>query len=110
MLGKVVSDITLAGAGRFSSDENKLYLGTVSRSAGISHVLRILVKGPFRNEVRLTVGKTDPAGVLKATIGEKKEIADGTVFLYPLTIEVAKDSPAAESVGNGTGRGGRGRD
>ena len=105
--GTVVSDITLVGNSRLDSENNVLRMGPVKRSEGAKADLRVLVKGPHRENVQLTVGEVDPEGILRATLGQPSKIADGAILLFPLTIEVAKDARVINRLGTDQGPSGR---
>lgn len=105
--GTVVSDITLVGNSRLDSENNVLRLGAVPRAEGAKADLRVLVKGPYREDVQLTIGELDPSDVLRATIGEPRRIAQGAILLFPLTIEVVKDARVINRLGTEQGPSGR---
>ena len=77
-----------------------LRLGTVAQSEGARASLRILVKGPYRRDVRLTVKETDPADALAVSLGEATEINNGAVFMYPLTVEIPKGARPVDRLGS----------
>jgi hypothetical protein len=98
--GSVVSDIAIVASRRFNGEHSLLHFGTVKRSQGAQETLRLLVKGPHRREVSLAVKKVDPADVLAVHLGEAQSINDGAVFMYPLTVEVPKDSRPIDRLGS----------
>jgi hypothetical protein len=71
----------------------------VNASEGAKTTLRLLVKGPYRHDVRLTLKEISPVDVLAATFGEKKEISNGAVCMYPLTVEIPKGSRTVNCLG-----------
>jgi len=105
--GTVISDITLVGNSRLDAEHNVLSVGRVRRSEGAQAELRILVKGPDRERIQLTVGERDPEDVLQATIGEPSKIANGAIFLYPLKIEILKTTRVLNRLGTDQGPSGR---
>jgi hypothetical protein len=85
--GTVESDISVFGdSGSFSRKNNLLLLGKVDAKEGAKTVLRVLVKGPLRSDVQLSVESVEPADALRATLGEVKRLEN--VHLYPLEVEV----------------------
>lgn len=97
--GHVVSDISILSNRMFDSHNNILTLGIVKREAGKKATLPILIKGPHRDTVELSVGDITPAANLKATLGEAKSINEGAVRMVPLQIEVIKDGPLVSLTG-----------
>ncbi|HUG69809.1 MAG TPA: DUF1573 domain-containing protein [Pirellulaceae bacterium] len=97
--GRVAGDISLIGGSTFTPDRNVLSLGRILRGEGTSTKLHMMVKGTHREDVRLTVGECDPAEFLSATIGERKPIRDGEVYLYPVVVEIGKDAPSMNRLG-----------
>ena len=66
-----------------------------------------MVKGEHREEVQVSVGECVPAEFLTATIGERKSIRDGEAYLYPIEVQISKNSPSMNrlgGVGTGVGR------
>jgi hypothetical protein len=98
--GSVVSDISIVGPNQFSEKHSLLMLGVVERALGAKATLRILVKGPHRQDVKLTVHEVDPADVLNASLGEAQEINAGAIRMYPLEIEVRPGSRLINRMGS----------
>lgn len=98
--GAVVSDISVVGPRTFSDSRNVLQFGTIPRAEGAKTTLRILVKGPHRQDVRLHVQEVDPADVLQASLGEAQQINDGAVFMYPLEVEIAPHARLVDRLGS----------
>ncbi len=98
--GSVVSDVSIIGPSQFVEKHNVLMFGTVEHARGAKATLRILVKGPHRRDVKLTVQEVDPADVLSATLGEMQEINAGAVRMYPLEIEVRPGSRLINRMGS----------
>ncbi len=101
--GTVVSDISVMGGSNFHKDLGLLNLGIIDRSEGGKATLHLLVKGPYRHDVQMKVASTNPADIVKAHIGEPKEINNGLVIMYPLEIEIPAGSPAANHFGSQQG-------
>lgn len=104
--GEVVGDITVIGKG-YSAERNMFGLGVIKRQVGRSETLYLLVKGPHRHDVKLSVGEVDPAGVLQVSLGEGVPIADGKAIKFPLTITVPKDSAPRHQLGDARGKTGK---
>ena len=95
----MLSDISIVGSHQFDDERNIVKFGPVKRSAGAQTTLRVLIKGPHRRDVRLSVKEFDPADVLSSHLGEPTEINNGAVFMYPLTVEVRKNAQPVERLG-----------
>jgi hypothetical protein len=98
--GSVLSDISIVGSHQFDDERNIVKFGPVKRSEGAQTTLRVLIKGPHRRDVRLSVKEIDPEGVLAATLAEPTELNNGAVFMYPLTVEVRRNARAVERLGS----------
>lgn len=105
--GSVIGDISVVGPRSFSHGRNVIRFGTVDASEGAKATLRLLVKGPYRQDVRFELKEISPADSLTATFGEKKEISDGAVHMYPLTVEVPKGAHTVNCLGAEKGTLGR---
>jgi len=105
--GSVVSDISIVGPSSFIEKHSVVVFGTVERSRGAKTTLRLLVKGPHRREVKLTVQEIDPADVLNVSLGEVQEINAGVVLMYPLEIEIRPDSRLINRMGSEQAKYGR---
>jgi hypothetical protein len=101
--GKVVSDITIVGGG-FNSDRSSILFGNVDVNEGAKRGLRVLVKGPYREDVRLSVKSVDPDENLQVRIGDVIRVGDGTILMYPLEIEILKGSPIINRLGTKQGK------
>ena len=100
--GHLVSDISIVGPSYFKEKLNLLSFGALESSQGAKATLRLLIKGPHRHDVRLTLKSVDPEGVLLVQLGEIKPLGNGVVYTVPVTIEVAKDARPVDNmkVGN----------
>jgi hypothetical protein len=101
--GTVVSDISLVGAQVFDENKHVVDLGTVEHEAGAAALLHILVKGPYRDEVQLSVGAIDPPDELAVELGEPKKLRDGAIYMVPLTIAIPKDARPINRLGSTQG-------
>lgn len=105
--GSVVSDLSIVGPHLFDEEHNVLRFGTVRRSQGAQAALRVLVKGPYRRDVRLRVKEVDPADALQVTVGAAQEINAGAVFMFPLQVEIPKNVRPVDRLGGEEGKFGR---
>jgi hypothetical protein len=95
--GTVVSDISIVGRG-WNTDSGMLRLGAVSGQAGFEQTLTLITRGPFRKEVKFTLGPIVPE-TLRVQIGPTKPLPGGTVYCTPLTIQIPKGSRSANYLG-----------
>jgi hypothetical protein len=86
--GTVVSDVSILSGRNFDSQTNILTLGIVAQSKGAKAVLPLLIKGPLRDSVEVSIERTDPEKTLVASFGAAKSINDGAVRMVPLTVEI----------------------
>ncbi len=97
--GHVVSDISILANRMFDSKNNILSLGIVQQDAGKKVTLPILIKGPHRDTIELSVGEITPAANIQATLGEPKSINECAVRMVPLQIEGVKGGPLVSWTG-----------
>lgn len=100
--GKIVGDIVLLGGRDFIKDRNLVQFRSILSTVDHSITLRIRIRGPYRESVKLSVGTIDPANVLIARIGEPTTLGNG--YLYPLTITIPKGAPSINRLGSQQGR------
>jgi hypothetical protein len=98
--GSVVSDISIVGP-KFRPEHNLLTFGQLNLGDGAEVLLRVLVKGPYREEVSLVVHETEPADVLQASLGERQSVNNGAVYMYPLTVKIDQDARRVARMGAG---------
>ncbi len=82
--GRVDGDLSIIGAG-WDADRGLLSLGTVKSETGARQKVFILIHGPLRREVKLSVGERTP-GWLQAELAEPQEVSQGAVIKVPLTV------------------------
>jgi len=82
--GKVGSPVKIVGS-EWNQDRNVLKLGSVSKAKGVKSDLKLMIRGPRRNELKLETPKADPTE-LQATLGQPQDL--GNVLMIPLAIEV----------------------
>ena len=105
--GRVVSDVSLIGGGGgvvFNAEHNLLRVGSVPSAKGATFNMHVLVKGPERENVELSVGTLFPDGVLAAKIGPVQSLNRGAVLMYPLTVEITPGSRPALHLGSRQGK------
>jgi hypothetical protein len=103
VFGMVVSDVSVIGGSNYSRARNMVRLGAVGSSDGANATLRLLVKGPARDTIKLFVESIEPAVGLKAELGDVTKTQNGLVHLYELKIEVPKGVPPMIHLGNKQG-------
>lgn len=97
--GSVVGDLSVVGGGFFRQQSNLLILGQVDGEKGTETTLRVLVKGPYRQDVQLKVKETDPSDMLEVQLGEAVPINKGLVYMHPLTVSVPRGSRPVARMG-----------
>ena len=90
--GNIVSDISIVGP-KFHSENNLLRIGPIKAEHGTRQQLYVIVKGPYRDAVRLSLGKVDPSDVLRVTLSDRTEAKSGRFHKYPLIIYIPPGSP-----------------
>ncbi|MGY8769990.1 MAG: DUF1573 domain-containing protein [Pirellulales bacterium] len=97
---QIVGDITVASVSQYKmyQNSNVLVLGNVNSSKGAKARLNVIAKGPHRKEIKLDVLKVTPS-FLKVSFNEVKELSNGAVRMFPMTLEVPVGSPAANHLG-----------
>jgi hypothetical protein len=95
--GTIVSDISIVGRG-WNAEAGVLTLGTIGSQAGFEQALTIITRGPFRKEVKFTLGKIVP-DVLRVKCGPSRPLAGGTVYCTPLMIQIPKGSRSGSYLG-----------
>lgn len=97
--GQVVSDIALLGGANFYPEKNLLDWGRVLASKGHTERLTVVVKGPHRHDVQVSIAAVDPAGSLRAVLGEPTVSTNGNLRIFPLTLEVPAGAPSVNRLG-----------
>jgi hypothetical protein len=98
----IVSDISLIGGRDFNSEHSLIRLGSILGTIDHSTILRIRIRGPHRDKVKLSIASIDPENVLKATIGEPIVVGKG--YLYPVTISIPRGAPSINRLGSVQGK------
>ena len=97
--GEVVGDITVIGK-NYSAERGVLSLGLMKQGQGGTFTLYMLVKGPYRKDVKLSTGEHDPPNTFDVRIGDGTPLADGRAIKFPITIEVSKSAPTQTRMGD----------
>ena len=97
--GTVVSEVSILSAKNFDAKKNVLTIGLVKSEKGAKVMLPVLIKGPLREQVEVSVGSFVPETSFKVTLGEPKSINDGLVRMVPLHIEIPPGSPQVSLLG-----------
>ncbi len=98
----IVSDISLLGGPNFNKKLGLVQFGSILSTVDHKTTLRIRVRGPYRDDVKLSIASIDPANVIEATIGERIVVGKG--FLYTITILIPKGSPTINRLGSQQGK------
>ena len=108
--GEVVPDIAVYGRG-FNEDksnpmlvEGDLKLGIVSASKGRTAELRIVVKGAYKDEVRLNLLSQDLPRDLRIQLADPKPLANGKAVHHNVSIEIPKNAAEASHLGGNRGK------
>jgi hypothetical protein len=96
--GSVGTEVSVVGQG-WDTERELLYLGTVKSQEGLSRRLLLVVRGPYRREVRFKVMEPLPVP-LKVTLGEMTEVNNGQITQTPLLVEIPKGSSQASYLGH----------
>ena len=101
--GTVVGDMSIIGR-NVDSNQATFSLGYIKRGEGRTGEMFVLVKGPYRNDVKLTVAEVDPPE-MKVSVGEPT--SEGKTVKYPVTVSVPKGTPAMSRIGSAQGKAAR---
>jgi hypothetical protein len=104
--GSVVGDMSIYGK-NFDANTGNLNLGILNRNVGVTAEVFVLVKGPQRNDVKLTVGSVDPPETLQVTIGEPAALAGGKTIKIPVKVVVPKGAAKTNRLGTQQGKSGK---
>lgn len=83
--GRIGSPVKIVGPVEWNAERNVLKLGAVSKATGVKRELKLMIRGPRRNELKLETPKADPKE-LQATLGQPSDL--GNVVMVPLAIEI----------------------
>jgi hypothetical protein len=99
--GSAVSDISIVGGSDFRQNSSRLDLGTIDVGVGAQRDLRVLIKGPHRQDTQFAVKQVDPEDVLEVSLGDAQSINDGAVYMRKLSIRVREDARPINRLGAG---------
>ncbi len=99
--GKIVGAVTLVENRRVYVGPlgNIFTIGSVDPAAGETFRANLMVRGPQRDQLKLLIDHVEPAGVLRAELGEP--VGRSNTVLVPLILSVDPDAPATELMGRG---------
>ncbi len=97
--GKVVGDVLFLGHPRLNREISLLTIGVVKKGKSAQHTVFLSIRGSQREAVQLSVDQEEvsPSDVIQASIGEPR--SQGRTKVFPLTIKISADSPAANLYG-----------
>jgi hypothetical protein len=95
--GSISSEISIIGPG-WNEESQLLSLGTATTQEEIKRTVRIIIRGPDRDKVRIRPVETTP-NWLDVTVGESTQWQGGQVAQVPLTISVPRGSRPASYLG-----------
>ena len=102
--GTIVGDISIFGPGVTASTRT-VSLGDIPPGAGAKRTFHVLIKGPHRNETKLSLAKAEPSN-LRVQVGQP-DTSNERVRIYPITVEVPADAPPINRMGDAEGQFGR---
>lgn len=80
------------------SDQNMIRLGDAKSAAGKVAKLHLLIKGPHRNDTKLTLASVKPEGELLVELGAPST-DNPMVTRYPLTVTIPMGAKPATHLG-----------
>lgn len=100
--GRIVGAITLVENRRvFNGESGYIYtMGEVDPKSATPFRANIMLRGPNRDSIKLTIGDVQPAGILKAELGEP--IGRNTTVLVTLTLTIDPSAQPIDRMGRGT--------
>ncbi|WP_162275870.1 DUF1573 domain-containing protein [Roseimaritima ulvae] len=99
--GRVVDDLSLSGGSRLAGRSRDQYIYTlppVAAGEGTSSDLLVLLRGPHRDDTKLSIGEVQPAEVLAAELGDPK--VKENLVMHVLKLRVREDAPVMQRDGN----------
>jgi hypothetical protein len=97
--GSIVSDISLAGP-NVAAELMQVTLGSFPTSQGAKSTVYLVVKGPHREQTKITIAGVSPAAELTATIGEPLR-KNPQIVSFPVTLEVPPGTPPVSRMSAG---------
>ena len=99
--GSIVSDFYISGFG-WDPDHEVLHLGRIKGREGKKRTVYLLVRGPYRNDVRVTSASAVP-DALHVTAGDPISSGDEKLVRIPLHLEVPPGTPSLNFQGENLG-------
>ncbi len=98
--GRIVGAITMVETSKCQSLEGGyLYsLGRIDPATAKPERANIMLRGKFKDSLKLSLGDVEPAGLLMAELGEP--VGRGSVLLYPLRLWLDPEAKSGERLGN----------
>jgi len=92
--GSVIGDLVFRSHPSLNTKSNLLDFGLVKKGDSRTAQLYLVVRGPHRNEVQMSINKDDidPNDVLLASVGQPIESKNGKTRQFPITVEIPKGS------------------
>ena len=100
--GVISSEIAVVGRG-YDQETGVLTLGTVDGQTGVQRRLMLIVRGPYRKEVKFQPAKITPDS-LKVEFGKATQINNDTVMQVPMTIRIPPGTGPAAHLGSKQGK------
>jgi len=99
--GRIVGAITLLENRRvFNGDSGYIYtMGAVDPKSATPFRANIMLRGPKRDSIKLSIGDVQPAGILKAELGEP--IGRNTTVMVTLTLTIDPSAQPIDRMGRG---------
>lgn len=99
--GKIVGSITLVENRKvFNAESGYIYtIGEVDPTTAPPERANILLRGPARDRIELSIGDIEPAGVLQAELGEP--VGRSNTVLVPLKLWIDQDAEPIDRMGRG---------
>ncbi len=97
--GRIVGAITMVESSKCQTYEGGYVysMGRLNPETAEPENATIMLRGKYRDSLKLQLGEVEPAGLLNAELGEPK--GRGTVLLYPLKLWVNKEAKEGERLG-----------
>jgi hypothetical protein len=97
--GKIVGAITLVESSRCHQVEGGyIYtIGRVDPATAKGEKANVMLRGKYKDSLKLRLGDVEPAGILQAELGEP--VGRGSILLYPLKLWVAPETKSGEWLG-----------
>jgi Protein of unknown function (DUF1573) len=98
--GRIGSPILIVGPRGWDQERGLLRLGTIDRAKGTKVQLKVMIRGPHRQQIEMRNVQSQPES-LHVTLQTSEEL--GNVLAVPMSIEIPPGSPVADHLGNAPG-------